>query len=517
MAITSFSKLGDVPVYYDRRFSGDYGHGTLLTFRAEQYFEDQLDQFFFELWNICPFGQAEKIFSAGAYVPGNSGMHGQARAFDLDGIEWSNRKFMTLEDGRRNGDRKFYFGVEAILRKHFGLVLDYCYNQPHWCHFHIDDSASINFSASARSKVLFLQGALINVFGLSVGSSGIDGQWGPNIKNALDQALSKLGINGSISNVNVWKQFLTGTAKEAFGANITPRNMAITQPQPNSSFSLDNPVHFVGTADPEVTTVKLIAEDKYHFNTVSVNSQKWSTYYEFNQGGKRTIVAKGFDDNNRQVASTTVDITLNVTAPISYASPPPNQNLLGSIVNTLADAKQVTQITESFQETTGVFKLNTGELYIEGKPYISVNGSPNAPLLEPLHGSLETSLKYVGRTGQAQFVNSEKIPYFVLPKELSEPLGIQLGDIGVFIYNDQIAYAFFADMCKSLNSIGCSIALANALGSDLIIDDLINRGIADNVICIIFPNSGDGTPQTPNDIQQKGEALFRQLGGNPPL
>ena len=96
MAITSFCRLGDVPTYYDRRFSGDYGQGIPTTFRGEEYFEEKLDQFFFELWDVCPFGQDKKNFSAGAYVSGNSGMHGRARVFDLDGIEWSNWKFMTL-------------------------------------------------------------------------------------------------------------------------------------------------------------------------------------------------------------------------------------------------------------------------------------------------------------------------------------------------------------------------------------------------------------------------------------
>ena len=514
--VSSFSKLANVTTYYDRRFAGDYGEGIPTTFRAEQYIENMLDQFFFELWQVCPLGQAEKIFSAGAYVPGNSGMHGRARAFDLDGIEWSNRKFMTLTDGPHNGDRKFYFGVEAILRKHFGLVLDYLYNRPHWDHFHIDDSASINFSTSTRSKVLFLQGALVNVFGLSVGSSGIDGQWGPNTRNALNQALSTLGISGNITNVNVWKEFLTGTAKEAFGT-ITPGNITITQPALNSSFPLDSPVHFAGTADPNVQTIKLIAEDRYHFDTVSVNQGTWSTDYQFNQGGERNIVAKGFDNNNRQVAIATVDITLNVTAPLNYAPSGSSSDFLDSIVSTLADPSKVTQITQPFQETNAIIKLNTGELYIEGSLYISVNGSPNAPLLEPLHGTVETSLKYPGRTGQNQFVNSEEIPYFLLPNELSEPLNIKLGDIGVFIYNDQIAYAVFADVGNSLKSIGGSMALATALGCNVTIDDLINRGISDGVICIILPNSGDGTPQTPDAIKQKGETLFRNLGGNPPL
>lgn len=510
-------KLGDVRLFYDRRSANDLGKGTPVVLAMTQGFEDQLDRCFNELWNISPNGKPDKIFTAGAWT-NKPGMHGEGRAFDLDGFEWSNRKFIVLEDGRKNGDRKFYFGIEAILRKHFGIVLDYLYNSDHHDHFHIDDGVSIDFDTSARSKILFLQGALVFVFGLSVGATGIDGQWGDNTKNALNQALSKLGIAGSIFNRNTWLDFLTQTAKEAFGTSIIPRNVSITQPTPASKFSFKNSVHFEGTADPEVTTIKLIAEDKFHFDTVAVDSGKWATDYKFNQAGHREIVIKGFDSSDRQVSRTTVEILLQMTSLANSNLPEKASSLLGSIViNTGSDSKNLTQITQPFQGAKAIFKLNSGELYIEGNLYISANGSPNVSILDPIHGVLETRLKYLGLTGQEQFVNSEKISYFLLPKDLYEPLNINLGDIGVFIYNNKITYAVFADVGESHKSAGGSIALANELGKHTIVDNIINRGISDNIICIVFPSSGDGTPQTPDQIQQKGEELFKSLGGNPPL
>ena len=432
-------------------------------------------------------------------------------------FEWSDRKFIVLDDGRKAGDRKFYFGIEAILRKHFGIVLDYLYNQPHWDHFHIDDGTPINFNTSSRSKVLFLQGALVYIFGLSVGSTGIDGRWGNNTKNAVNKALSKLGITGNIFTLNVWKSFLTGTAKEAFGTKIIPRNIAIIQPRANSQFALHSPVSFSGTADPEVKTIKLVAEDRFHFDTVPVNNQKWETEYKFLQAGERTVVAKGFDQNNRQVASNTIDITLEIVNSVDYEPPENAKSLLGSVITIFSDSSKVTQITQPFQGAASIFKFNTGQLYVDGSIYVSANGSPNVALIDPILGALQTSLQYDDKSGQERFINSEKIPYFLLPQDLYDPLGIQLGDIGIFIHNNQIAYAVFADVGESHKSIGGSIALAKALGHDALIDNAIQGGISDDVVCIVFPNSGDGTPQTPDAIEAKGEFLLKGIGGNPPL
>ena len=70
---------------------------------------------FIELWRVCPLGRAEVVTSAGAYV-NKPGSHGQGRGFDLDAIFWADKNFITLHYPQ---DRRFYLGVEAILRKHF--------------------------------------------------------------------------------------------------------------------------------------------------------------------------------------------------------------------------------------------------------------------------------------------------------------------------------------------------------------------------------------------------------------
>lgn len=510
------SQLGGVDLFYDRRSASDLGKGVRTTLAMTSNFEDKLDKCFNELWTICPLGKPDKVFAAGAWVD-KPGMHGLGRAFDLDGFEWSPRKFIVLEDGQRNGDRKFYFGIEAILRRHFGIVLDYLYNRDHWDHFHIDDSVSVDFSTSAKSKVLFLQGALVFVFGLSIGPTGIDGQWGDNTQTAVDKALAKLGITGSIFSKNVWLEFLKGTAEEAFGKGATPRNIKIKQPIAGSRLPFDKPVHFEGAADPEIKLIKLIAEDKFQFDTVSVKNEQWATDYKFNQAGEREIVVKGFDNLNRQVSRTTVDIVLEVRTLTEEYFPENFSNLLGSISNDLNDPGKATQITQPFQGAKVIFRLNTGELYIDGTMYISANGSPNVALLDPIHGILQTSLKYPDRTDQEQFVNSEKIPYFLLPQDLYENFGVELGDIAIFIESNKVAYAVFAGVGESHKSVGGSIALANSLGQEAVVDDIVSRGLSGNVICIVFPKSGDGTPQTPEQIQKKGEELFKQLGGNPPL
>jgi hypothetical protein len=48
-------------------------------------FETTLELCFQELWDLCPLGPAEVMKSADAWVD-KSGVHGQDRALDLDGI-----------------------------------------------------------------------------------------------------------------------------------------------------------------------------------------------------------------------------------------------------------------------------------------------------------------------------------------------------------------------------------------------------------------------------------------------
>ncbi len=215
-----FETLAGVPVHYDR-FASPFGYGTRgkpEKFYCISSFETKLDQCFQEVWDICPLGKAEVITSAGTWVE-KPGFHGQGRAFDLDGIFWASKGFVTLQDGFQGGDRAFYYALEAVVRRHFGTVLDYSYNVDHHDHFHLDDGTTVDFQPDSPSRVKFLQGALTHVHGLPV---EIDGGYGPQTKQAVAAASRTLGIAGDIETPSVWREFLVGTAEKGFGAATEP-------------------------------------------------------------------------------------------------------------------------------------------------------------------------------------------------------------------------------------------------------------------------------------------------------
>ncbi len=186
----SFTHLAGVAVHYDRFEDPQFGYGTRgkpLRFHATEVFEQKLQTFFGELWDVCPLGRAEVITSAGAFVD-KPGAHGQGRGFDIDGIFWSDRTFLTLHYPQ---DRRFYLAVESVLRKHFGVVLSYEYDAAHRDHFHIDDTRPVGFSASSRSRVLYLQMALAHLFGYPV---DVDGMAGSQTNGAARALLTESGL-----------------------------------------------------------------------------------------------------------------------------------------------------------------------------------------------------------------------------------------------------------------------------------------------------------------------------------
>jgi len=207
-----FDSLSGVPVHYDRPPLAPYGsRGVPHRFHCTDNFETKLNGCFTELWQVCPLGRAEVITSAGAFVD-KPGFHGRGEAFDLDGLHWAGRAFVTLN---YPSDSRFYLGVEAVLRKHFGTVLDYHYNPAHRDHLHIDTGGEVGFNRSLKSKVFFLQAALTEVLDIPV---GIDGVWGDETSGAAAQALTRLGISGQLETKAVWLQFLSQIATRGFGA-----------------------------------------------------------------------------------------------------------------------------------------------------------------------------------------------------------------------------------------------------------------------------------------------------------
>jgi hypothetical protein len=223
-----FTQLAGVPVHYDRlppQFP--YGsRGKAMNFHSTPAFQQKLEACFQELWQVCPLGKAEVIASAGAFVA-KPGFHGLGRAFDLDCIFWKDKGFITLHFPM---DRRFYLGVDAVLRKHFGTVLNFHFDNAHRDHFHIDDGTSIGFFPGHKSRVAFLQMALTFLFETPV---VIDRDIGPQTNGATREVLERLGLAqpsemATAANLHsklnaVWLQFLDKAIEAGFkGVTAAP-------------------------------------------------------------------------------------------------------------------------------------------------------------------------------------------------------------------------------------------------------------------------------------------------------
>jgi hypothetical protein len=180
---------GHVPVHYDRLDPPfHYGSkGKQFTLAGTKSLENTLDDAFAELWDKCPLGKADIILTAGAFVC-RSGQHGKGNAFDCDGIWWGDRLLLTKN---YRSDAQAYLGVEAVLRKHIGTVLNFEYNASHEDHWHLDTGTKPGFSASSKSRVLFLQMALGKLFDRRV---GVDGDIGDETRGAVRDVLEELGL-----------------------------------------------------------------------------------------------------------------------------------------------------------------------------------------------------------------------------------------------------------------------------------------------------------------------------------
>ena len=209
-----YTELAGVPVHYARPPIAPYAtRGKSYRFYSQEEFEQKLNTCFEELWEVCPYGVAEVITSAGAYV-NKSGYHGLGRGFDLDAIFWSDKDFVTLD---YPSNPVFYLGIEAIIRRHFGTVLGYLYNPAHHDHFHIDDGSTVEFSSTSKSRALFLQAVLTHVFNVPV---LIDGIYGNQTSTAIYKILDDIGLSGDLENEALWKQFLLSISKSAFDQEL---------------------------------------------------------------------------------------------------------------------------------------------------------------------------------------------------------------------------------------------------------------------------------------------------------
>ncbi|MEI6223083.1 MAG: glycoside hydrolase family 75 protein [bacterium] len=150
-----------------------------------------------------------------------------------------------------------------------------------------------------------------------------------------------------------------------------------------------------------------------------------------------------------------------------------------------------------------------GIVRVKGKDYIQGQNDP-APGFYVSTTSLEDKSKK--ETDPARYVNSEEIPYIVLPPKVKTGGGINLGDLAMVMNkkNAQTSYAIFADVGPGDKIGEGSIALAKKLGIN---ESPKKGGTSDDVVYIVFPNSGDRKPKSLEDINSKGEELFTKWGG----
>lgn len=112
-------------------------------------------------------------------------------------------------------------------------------------------------------------------------------------------------------------------------------------------------------------------------------------------------------------------------------------------------------------------------------------------------------------TDPARYVDASKIPYIVLPGELSHQFGARLGDFAVVVNMRRgiAANAIFAD----IGTLGeGSIALADALG---IWSNAREGGTRGGILYLVYPGSGNRHPRTLDEINSETDKIFQQWGG----
>ena len=134
---------------------------------------------------------------------------------------------------------------------------------------------------------------------------------------------------------------------------------------------------------------------------------------------------------------------------------------------------------------------------------------------------MSTSLsKENGWRGDSEYVNSETIPYFVLPGNFASVGGVncKLGDLALVRWQEHEVFAIYADNGPN-NKIGeGSIKLIEALGENPWNNSKtkIISGIDLGVEYLIFPKSTSDRPipSTYEEIQRVGLEVFQKVFGN---
>ena len=146
------------------------------------------------------------------------GMHGEARAFDLTAIRFSNGDVFDSNVSWQAGTegKRLYVAVAAQCRRHFGVVLTAWYNSDHQNHIHFDNSAEpVVIRESSRADTCIVQAAGVFLNGESI---AIDGNWGPATQDAYLRLITDFNMKcfDPKTNSTHAKKFLAMIAQHGF-------------------------------------------------------------------------------------------------------------------------------------------------------------------------------------------------------------------------------------------------------------------------------------------------------------
>jgi len=190
-------------------------------------------------------------------------------------------------------------------------------------------------------------------------------------------------------------------------------------------------------------------------------------------------------------------------AQANYLPPASCRQVLGGVLQLLKSERTI--ILPYLTGAKHICKLPGLQIYFESSLQLDTDGSKYSALDKT--GQTGTSLQDQGHP-----VDSDRIPYFVLPKTFASAHHIRLGDIAAVTHNGRLVFAMLADHGPSWKIGEGSIALHRLLGYERIQQGrLHDLGISGEVLTLVFPRSGNHTPQTPDRIQFKGSALFNNL------
>jgi hypothetical protein len=168
------------------------------------------------------FGELERIVSAGIFV-NKPGAHGLGHACDWDRLVFENVEIAPKEKAHLSSARPVrqrYWAFAAICRSVMAPTLHGESDAgPHDDHVHQADNMAFAFSAGSPSTVSLCQAVLNEIFGHTP-RLAVDGDLGPKTQGAIDAALQRLRLGGTLQDEEVWQRFLRRSGRLGFVLSV---------------------------------------------------------------------------------------------------------------------------------------------------------------------------------------------------------------------------------------------------------------------------------------------------------